>query len=201
MIKGEKVGLRAVEPADLQLLQGWRNIASFRRNFREIRELNSVNQEQWFNRLNQSANDFMFTIVRHSNDQHIDHCDNNSYEPIGACGLLYVNWIIRSADFSFYIGHEEQYIDNYGYADEAVRLLLRYGFDNLNLHKIWMELYEFDSVKLDFFVNRFGFQVDGILRDNCFEDGRYWNSNMISLLSDDYRKAIETNQQFHDNNK
>ena len=177
MIKGEKVGLRAVEPSDLPLLQEWRNIERFRRNFREVRELNSVNQEQWFHKLNQSTNDFMFTITRHSDDQ-----------PIGACGLLYVNWFIRSADLSFYIGYEQQYIDSYGFAEEAVHLLLRYGFDNLNLHKIWMELYAFDSTKLDFFVKRFGFEVDGILRDNCFEDGRYWNSYMLSLLCDDYRK-------------
>ena len=101
---------------------------------------------------------------------------------LGACGLLYTNWIIRSADFSFYIGHEEKYIDNAGYAEEAARLLIDYGFKNLNLHKIWMELYEFDNAKLEFF-EKLNFKVDGILRDNAFEDGRYWNSKIISLLN------------------
>ena len=44
-----------------------------------------------------------------------------------------------------------------------------------------MELYEFDGQKIDFFMQKFKFVRDGILRDNCFEDGRYWNSLIISL--------------------
>ena len=171
MIKGKRVGLRALEKEDLSALRDWRNIQSFRRNFREYRELNMANQEAWFTRVNASPNDFMFIIVRLEDEQ-----------PLGACGLLYTNWIIRSADFSFYIGHDEAYIDDHGYAKEAAALLIDYGFNVLNLNKIWMELYEFDSRKLDFFMGDFGFKKDGKLRENCFEDGRYWDSFIISLL-------------------
>ena len=31
-------------------------------------------------------------------------CDKETNELIGAGGLLYINWLIKSADFSFYIG-------------------------------------------------------------------------------------------------
>lgn len=173
MIKGDLVGLRAVEKEDLALLRDWRNIPEFRRNFREVRELNLTNQEKWFERsCVNNLNDFMFVIVRLSNNK-----------PIGACGLLYINWIIRSADFSFYIGDNQSYIDSEGYAKDAANLLINYGFNNLNLHKIWMELYEFDKLKLDFFQNEFNFQVDGKLRDNCFEDGKYWDSYIISKIN------------------
>ena len=34
MIKGKKVGLRAVEKQDLPILRDWRNIVEFRKNFR-----------------------------------------------------------------------------------------------------------------------------------------------------------------------
>jgi RimJ/RimL family protein N-acetyltransferase len=177
MIKGKLVGLRALERDDLSLLRDWRNITSFRRNFREFRELNLVNQENWFARVNASPNDFMFVIERLEDNM-----------PLGACGLLYTNWIIRSADFSFYIGHEASYIDQKGYAKEAAQLLIDYGFNNLNLNKIWMELYEFDKAKLDFFLNDFAFKKDGKLRDNCFEEGRYWDSFIISLTRSDTKK-------------
>ena len=172
MIKGKQIGLRAVEFNDLEFLKNWRNIAEFRKNFREVRELNSINQENWFNKINSSPNDFMFTIIRLEDNK-----------PIGACGLLYINWIIRSADFSFYIGIEDYYIDNLGLAKESAELLINYGFNNLNLNKIWMELYEFDSSKLDFFTNSFNFKIDGKLRENCFHDGRYYDSYIISLLN------------------
>jgi RimJ/RimL family protein N-acetyltransferase len=174
MIKGKVVGLRALEREDLSLLRDWRNIQSFRRNFREYRELSMANQEGWFTRVNASPNDFMFVIER-----------LDDKKPLGACGLLYTNWIIRSADFSFYIGHEEKYIDDLGYAKEAATLLIDYGFKNLNLNKVWMELYEFDKSKIEFFTKKFGFKSDGLLRENCFEDGKYWDSYIISLLSKD----------------
>ena len=101
MIKGKFIGLRAVEKEDLQLLRDWRNISSFRRNFREVRELSMYDQEKWFESLQSGKyNNFMFTII-----------DLETNKPIGAAGLLYINWIIRSADFSFYIGKDEAYID------------------------------------------------------------------------------------------
>ena len=172
MIKGNKVGLRAVERTDLEFFRDWRNIVDFRKHFREVRELSLVDQEKWFESLQTTKHiNFMFTIV-----------DLKTNMPIGAAGLLYINWINRSGDFSFYIGENESYIDNDGFAKEASSLLINYGFNNLNLHKIWMELYEFDVKKLQFFQNDFGFKVDGKLRDNCFEDGKYWDSYIISLL-------------------
>ncbi len=177
MIKGKLTGLRAVESSDLEQLKQWRNLPAFRKNFREVRELNNNNQQQWFQSLqNNLTRDYMFSIVDLKDDS-----------LVGACGLLYINWVIRSADFSFYIGKDEMYVDKNGYAEDAGDLLLSYGFKNLNLHKIWMELYEFDNRKLDFFRNEFSFKVDGTLRDNCFEDGRYHNSYIISLLETEYK--------------
>jgi RimJ/RimL family protein N-acetyltransferase len=174
MIKGKLVGLRAVELKDLELLRDWRNVPELRKNYREVRELNMANQEKWFERTCvNNHNDFMFIIQRLDDGK-----------PIGAAGLLYINWIIRSADFSFYIGESDAYIDDVGYAEEAASLLINYGLKNLNLHKIWMELYEFDKRKLEFFQNKFSFVQDGKLRDNCFEDGEYWDSVILSLITD-----------------
>lgn len=175
MIKGKVTGLRALERDDLPLLRDWRNNTSFRRNFREVRELNLFNQETWFTRTYSNPNDFMFMIV-----------DLKTTEPIGAAGLLYTNWIIRSSDISFYIGKDNLYIDRDGYALDAAKTLIDYGFKNLNLNKIWMELYEYDKEKIQFFTNKYNFQIDGKLRQNCFEDGRYWDSYIISLLHLDY---------------
>lgn len=173
MIKGKKVGLRAVEKEDLKQLRDWRNISEFRKNFREVRELSMSDQEEWFENLQKTKHiNYMFTIV-----------DLKTLKPIGAAGLLYINWIIRSADLSFYIGVDDKYIGTDGLAKESAKLLIDYAFNNLNLHKIWMELYEFDSKKIEFFINEFKFRQDGLLRDNCYEAGRYYNSLIISLIN------------------
>lgn len=176
MIKGKRVGLRAVEKQDLIILRDWRNIVEYRKNFREVRELSLNDQETWFDQLQKTRHiNYMFTIV-----------DLDTQKPIGAGGLLYIDWIIRSGDFSFYIGENDMYIGNDGRANEAAKLLIDYGFMNLNLHKIWMELYEFDNAKMEFFIGKLGFNKDGILRDNCYEEGRYWNSMILSLKKDEW---------------
>lgn len=176
MLKGNTVGLRSLEIEDLPQLKNWRNIEGFRKNFREHRELNNSNQEKWFDRLTISQTDYMFVIER---------LEDNT--PIGACGLLYINWQTRTADFSFYIGYNELYIDTV-YAPEAIKLLIEYGFNSLNLNKIWMELYEFDEKKLQIFQDSFNFKIDGKLRQNAFEGGKFHDSFIISLLKEDFLK-------------
>jgi RimJ/RimL family protein N-acetyltransferase len=174
MLRGERIHLRALEREDLPRMRDWRNLPEFRRHFREFRELNLLNQEQWFARISASPNDFMFMIER-SEDR----------VPLGVCGLVYAQWVIRSADISLYIGHEETYIDGPGgHAEEAARVLIRYAFDNLNLNKVWTELYAFDERKVALFSG-LGFSRDAVLRDNCYEDGRYHDSYIYSLLRSD----------------
>ena len=83
MLKGEKVGLRAIEREDLPLLMEWRNQPEYRRYFREYRELSSLHQESWFeNKVMKDNSTEMFAIV-----------ELESGEMIGACGLCYIDWI------------------------------------------------------------------------------------------------------------
>ena len=42
------------------------------------------------------------------------------------------------------------------------------------------------SYSKKFFTEKFYFKQDGLLRDNCFEDGKYWSSYIISLTRKDY---------------
>ena len=132
-------------------------------------------QEQWFEeKIITDPGTMMFSIRRMDDG-----------ELLGCCGFVYINWIYRHADLSLYIGWDDAYIDNNGYAEESCRLLLDHGFKELCLNKIWTEIYEFDEKKRELY-ERFGFQQDGLLRENYWHDGKWWNSIIISLLSREY---------------
>ena len=74
-----------------------------------------------------------------------------------------------------------------GLGGEALFLLFDYGFREMNLHKIWCEVYDSNaSVNL---YRRLGFQDDGVLRDNYFHGGKYGNSIMMSVLEDEWFAA------------
>ena len=126
MLKGKYVGLRAIEESDLSQLLLWRNQPNYRRFFREYRELSQTNQRNWFDSkvLNDKSTE-MFSIV-----------DVNTGELLGACGLCYIDWINRNADFSIYIGKDDLYMAE-GDAIEAAQIVRTYGFEELNLHRLW----------------------------------------------------------------
>lgn len=178
MLKGLVVGLVAIEREDLKQLMVWRNKQEFRKYFREYRELNITMQEQWFEKkvLNDPTT-IMFSIRRLSDDV-----------LLGCCGFVYVNWVHRHADLSLYIGWKDAYIDKEGYAEEACKLLLKYGYDELVLNKVWTEIYSFDKKKKDLY-NKFGFHQDGLLRQNYFYDGQWWDSLILSLLSSEFTES------------
>jgi RimJ/RimL family protein N-acetyltransferase len=177
MLTGRRTLLRAIEPADLAQLLEWRNQPELRRYFREYRELNSAQQQEWFEtRVNGDPGTRMFAIVA-----------RNGGRLLGACGLCYIDWVNRTADFSIYIGADGLYIDDQ-LAPDAARLLIRYAYEELALHRLWSEIYAFDAPKQRFF-DRLGFRLDGRHRETHWAEGAWHDSLYYSLLSTDQRPA------------
>ena len=174
MLKGKYVGLRAIEESDLSQLLLWRNQPNYRRFFREYRELSQTNQKNWFDSkvLNDKSTE-MFSIV-----------DVNTGELLGACGLCYIDWINRNADFSIYIGKDDLYIDE-KYAIEAAQIMMKYGFEELNLHKLWSEIYSFDEAKKVMF-DRLGFKLEGVHKEKHWTEGKWCDSLFYGYLQMKY---------------
>jgi len=57
----------------------------------------------------------------------------------------------------------------------------------LDLNKMWTEIYVFD-VKKKRLYDKLGMKVDGVLRQNYFYDGKWWDSYIISILASDWLK-------------
>lgn len=170
MIKGNVVGLRAIEKKDLPQLLSWRNQPEFRRYFREYRELNEENQNHWFERIVMNdPNTRMFAII-----------DLKTEELLGACGICYIDWINRCADFSIYIGKNHLYIDKV-YAIDAAKLMIQYGFEELNLHRFWSEIYDFDEVKKMMF-EELGFEHEAVHKETHWTEGRWVDSWYYRLI-------------------
>jgi RimJ/RimL family protein N-acetyltransferase len=176
VISGDRIGLRAIEREDLKALMDWRNRPEFRRNFREFRELAMANQEAWFQALATDQRQLMFAVV-----------DRNDGHLLGASGLCYIDWVSRNCDMSLYIGEDNLYIDDV-YAPDAARTTLRYGFDELGMHRVWVEIYEYDTVKQRL-LESLGFQLDGRHREHHYADGRYHDSLFYGLLASEFREG------------
>jgi hypothetical protein len=170
VIRGQKIGLRAVEFDDLPQLLEWRNKPEFRQFFRENRELTWEQQLAWFSEKVIKAEDTrMFSVVS------LD--DGNL---LGAAGLCYIDWVNGSADLSIYIGHEGKYIDD-NLAPDALKVLIRHAFEELRFHRLWTEVYSFDEKKQKLFRD-LGFSVDGEHRHTKWLKAKWYDSTIFSLL-------------------
>ena len=177
MLAGDHIELRAVVRNDLTQLLEWRNRPEFRRYFREYRELNMDHQIKWFETVVQSDPSVrMFSIVNRSDGS-----------LIGACGLCYIDWINRNADISIYIGVNDLYIDDL-FAPDALSVLVRYGFDELELHRVWTEIYDFDKAKIRL-LEGFGFRLDGRHRETHWTEGSWHDSLYFGLLASEVPAA------------
>ena len=171
MLKGKITGLRAVERTDLPRLLEWRNQPEYRIFFREYRELGIENQERWYiSKVLEDEHTRMFSIV-----------ESETGELIGACGLCYIDWLNRCADFSIYIGRDNLYIDD-DYAVDAGKTLIDYGFQELNLHRLWSEIYDIDEKKKKMF-EQLGFVHEATHESTHWTEGRWVNSWYYRLLS------------------
>ena len=176
MIKFGSIKIRAMENSDLELVRQWRNNPYFRQFFREYRELSVEHKNSWFNKTVLDDRFHMFIIE-----------DAESSEPVGVSGLTYIDWVNRHADVHFYIGKDEAWIDK-KYSPDAIQTILNYGFNTLNLNKLWAEVYEIDGKKLEFY-SEIGFKIDASLREHYYHEGSYITSHILSLLKKEYKNG------------
>lgn len=176
ILAGDLVTLRNIEPDDLESLRVWRNRPEYRQFFREYRDITPDMQAAWYENVVLADDRVrMFAIT-----------ETGSGRLLGACGLCYIHPREKSADFSIYLGADDLYIDD-KCAPETGRLLIEYGFDQLDLHRIWAEIYDVDTAKREL-LPKLGFVLDGVHREaHRMEDGSWTHCRFYGLLKSEWR--------------
>ena len=171
MLEGKKINLKAVEKESIEQLRQWRNEPRLKKYFREYRELSKTMQAAWYeNKVLGDDRQVNFEIRSKEEDLLIGHC-----------GLYYINWIHRHAEFGIYVG--DTAFRSGGFGSDALRTLVKYGFNDLNLNKIWCEVYTNNDALAVY--EHIGFKYEGTLRQHYYNEGRYWDSTMLSMLKED----------------
>ncbi len=107
--------------------------------------------------------------------------ENNQY--IGNVNLVNIEWINRQAEFSIFIGEKKEW--RKGYATEATKLMVDFGFNQRNLNRIYLTVLENNKVAIHLY-EKMGFKKEGILREALFKDNKYYNLIIMSILKKEY---------------
>ena len=108
--------------------------------------------------------------------------------PIGSVGLDSINWVSRNANLFAIIGEPEHW--GKGIAGEACALVIKYGFTELNLHKIHAGIFSPNNRSLRA-AEKLGFEKEAILKEEIYIDGKYHDNHRFSLLKRDWKMKDE----------
>lgn len=102
---------------------------------------------------------------------------------LGICGLNRVDSIHRSALLGISL-HNKRYWGQ-GLGSEAVQLLMGFGFNVLNLHRIYLTVFE-DNLRAKRLYEKVGFKETGFRRDCIQRFGQYFGMYMMDILVDEH---------------
>ena len=174
-LSGEKIYLRPLEYADAPTLVGWMNDPDVTRTLQVFRPLNEQAERDYIDRVSKDTNQVGFAIVSRRDDQFI-----------GTAGLMGIDWRDRHAAFGISIGDKTKW--GLGYGTEATALLTEFAFETLNLHRVWLHVYDFNTGGLRAY-ERAGYRREGVLREAAFREGRYHDIIVMAVLRDEWRAA------------
>lgn len=102
---------------------------------------------------------------------------------IGVAFIVNISPHNRHCKVGITIGDRNYWGQQYG--REALMVVLEYCFDELNMHRVSSDTFEYNDAwrKL---VESVGFQKEGVARDYLLRDGEFFDKDIYSLLEAEY---------------
>jgi RimJ/RimL family protein N-acetyltransferase len=106
---------------------------------------------------------------------------------VGWGKIEWILWPSQSGYIRLAIGPSEQ---NKGYGSDAMQLLLRFTFDELNLHRLSAMIPDYNQSGIHL-LKKFGFAEEVRRREVIFRDGCRWDSLHFGLLCSEWEGRHE----------
>jgi RimJ/RimL family protein N-acetyltransferase len=175
MLRGQAVVLRPVEERDLDLLACWRNDPDNRQFFFSTALIYPDGQKKWFDALIADRSRVLFII------------ENREGKPVGMIGLGKIDARNQECEGGpIVVAKEER---QHGYAEEAIELLLKYAFEELNMNRFYCYCYPFNRVVE--LMKMFGFKEEGVLRQAVFTQGQFHDKILLALLREEWKDEYQ----------
>ncbi|MHA1223689.1 MAG: GNAT family N-acetyltransferase [Candidatus Heimdallarchaeaceae archaeon] len=173
---GKKVKLRALEEEDLSEIMKYWNTFETRIGLGTFIPESSHQREEWIKKMFQEREEgsgYTFTIL-----------NKETEEFLGTCSLRRINKVSKTAFLSVAIHNPANH--NKGYGTDTVKLLLKIGFDVLNLHRIELHVYDFLKSAIHIY-KKLGFKEVGRRRKASYILGEYRDDIVMDILEEEYR--------------
>lgn len=181
LLRGRLVRLTAEDPETIaKLFSQWSADSEYLRleDWDPARRFSVKGVQKWIEKENEKGENPIFTIRTLEGDR-----------IIGEIGLDGIHW--THGDCFVGIGLGEREFWGKGYGTDAMKIILRYAFTELNLHRVTLDVFEYNPRGIRSY-EKAGFVHEGRARGSLLREGRHWDVLYMGILREDWLKQEET---------
>ncbi len=172
----DRLILREFVPAD------WTAVLAYQRDPRHLRYYD------WIDRTPEDAQRFVQMFIEQQAEQprrkfQLAVTLKTNGQLVGNCGIRMASVDAHEADIGYELSSNHW---GYGYATEAARAIVQFGFAELHVHRIWAWCIA-DNVASTRVLEKLGMQLEGRLREKEHFKGRWWDTLVYAALEDDWK--------------
>jgi len=177
LFDGDKVRLRGIELSDLDsIMKNWNNL-KLRQFLSSPMPFSREEEEEWIKKTweeRRKGQAYQFAI---------EHKETKEF--LGTAGLFDFDNFARSAELGIAIHAENNW--GKGYGTDTMKVLLKFGFDYLNLNRIQLRVFDFNIRGISTY-KKIGFIEVGKHRKAFFKDGEYHDVIFMDILKEEWKK-------------
>ncbi len=172
-LEGNIIDLCSINLEHVNLYTKWSNDPNVRIYSRNVIPWNLEEVKNWLEKQKEGIKTNVMFEIWHKKDD----------KPIGTAGLSDIKWFNRNANLYVDIGEPEYWGQNI--APEVSKLLIDYGFEELNLHKIYVGIYSPNKRSLRA-AEKIGFKYEATLREQIYIEGEYVDELQFAIFKKDW---------------
>lgn len=170
MIKGKNVYIRAVELEDSRLVSAWLNDRETNKYLDIIYPLSKRYADAYVLDGDDGSTKQLYII------------DNPERKPIGLFVIDKIKWEYSNCEIGIVIYDKNQ--RRKGYGRDAAEAMINFIFNEMNMHLISLNVYEGNEIAFNLYKS-LGFEVEGILKDRYYRNGKYGNIIVMSKIKNE----------------
>jgi len=178
LLRGERLQLTALNQGDLSVIARWQQDATFLRFFDALpaypRDVSSL--AEWLQERHKDKSAFLFAIRQLGDDELIGFAEVD--------GIL---WAHQVGWLSIAIGDPARW--GQGYGTEAMRLLLDFAFGELNLYRVQLTVFSYNTRAIALY-EKLGFRREGTYREYLRRDGVRHDMHLYGLLRSEWTPPV-----------
>ncbi len=174
LLEGDLVRLAKPTRDDVPIIASWTHDMEFSRYLRRGRvyPASVEGMQEWFMEMDRKEDEIPFAIRT---------LDMNDL--VGFLVIKDIVWVARHC--SFFIGIGDRAARGKGYGTDAIRVLLKYVFMEMNLNRVGLEVMNYNPAGIRSY-EKVGFVQEGRLRSVVYRDGVYYDIIQMGILRSEW---------------